>query len=48
MPKPQVFVVEGSKPWFSDRWEDKYHVVNIDEAVLILLQYTYLPLIHLL
>ena len=31
--KPQVFVVEGSKPWFSDRWEDKYHVVNIDESV---------------
>lgn len=33
MPKPQVFVVEGSKPWFSYRWEDKYHVINIDESV---------------
>ena len=33
MPKKQMFVVEGSKPWFSDKWEDKYPVVNIDESV---------------
>lgn len=31
MPKPQVFVVEGSKPWYNHYY--KSHVVSIDESI---------------
>lgn len=28
-----VYVAKGSKPWFCDGWDDRYHIVNIDESV---------------